>query len=121
MIQSPLGTLCLAKPDSIIAISGLASHAFGSWAHSDECMWLRDYLPRYVDNARIMIYGYTSELQHTSSFSVLQDYSRTFLHKLVDMREYAKVTWLYLEIPGNFTDTAQCEDRSENHSEARRE
>ncbi|KAL8783807.1 MAG: hypothetical protein Q9195_009274 [Heterodermia aff. obscurata] len=39
----------------IIAVTGLAAHAFGSWAHSARNMWLRDYLPRDIKNARVMV------------------------------------------------------------------
>lgn len=80
-----------ADTPSIIAVTGLAGHAFGSWAHCDESMWLRDYLPRYADNARILTYGYPSELNHNQSFSTLQDYTSEFVQRLVHMRAVAKV------------------------------
>ncbi|KFY33939.1 hypothetical protein V494_07201 [Pseudogymnoascus sp. VKM F-4513 (FW-928)] len=70
----------------IIAITGLGGHAYGSWSHSDERMWLRDYLPKDAPNARILTYGYQSALQ-SDSISVLEDHTNKFVHKLVDMRD----------------------------------
>lgn len=76
---------------SIIAVTGLAAHAFGSWAHSAQNMWLRDYLPRDISNARVLIYGYPSQLHGNTSRSILSDYSTNMIHRLLTMREMAKV------------------------------
>ena len=78
---------------SIIAVTGLAGHAFGSWAHSDEQMWLRDYLPKDAPNARILTYGYYSKLQGSYSVSILQDHTNKFVHMLIDMREEGQVSY----------------------------
>ena len=77
---------------SIIAVTGLAAHAYGSWAHSVQNMWLRDYLPRDVPNARVLIYGYPSQLQGNISRSIISDYSNSFTHRLLTMRASAKVS-----------------------------
>ena len=76
---------------SIIAVTGLAAHAFGSWAHSARNMWLRDYLPRDISNARVLIYGYPSQLHGNNSRSILSDHSTNMIHRLLNMREMAKV------------------------------
>ena len=78
---------------SIIAVTGLAGHAYGSWAHSDQKMWLRDYLPKDVPNARVLTYGYPSQLQGNMSRSILSDYSDSFARQLLDMRASARVSW----------------------------
>jgi hypothetical protein len=68
---------------SIVTVSGLAGHAFGSWkSHTrDHQMWLRDFLP--VDlrdaNVRILTFGYNSGLRDSTSTSFLQDFSRQLL------------------------------------------
>jgi hypothetical protein len=77
--------------DSIIAVTGLSGHAYGSWSHSDERMWLRDYLPKDAPNARILTYGYQSSLQ-SDSISILEDHTNKFVHKLVDMRDASEVS-----------------------------
>ncbi|KAF2175380.1 hypothetical protein K469DRAFT_68283 [Zopfia rhizophila CBS 207.26] len=81
---------CNASAD-IVAITGLAGHAFGSWAHSPHKMWLRDYLPRDIQNqARILIYGYESQLQGgIVAKSIISDYSTSFCRNLMDIRTYA--------------------------------
>lgn len=64
---------------SCVAISGLGSHAFGSWKdrHS-HYMWLRDALPEYLPNARVLIYGYDSKLAGSHSFQNLGDVASRF-------------------------------------------
>ncbi|KAF8849931.1 hypothetical protein BDZ45DRAFT_603627, partial [Acephala macrosclerotiorum] len=61
----------------IIAATGLVGHAFGSWAHYEEQMWFRDYLPKDAPNARIL--------------TILQDHTNKFFHSLVAMREEGRV------------------------------
>ncbi|KAI1371116.1 hypothetical protein F4677DRAFT_450684 [Hypoxylon crocopeplum] len=59
-----------------IAISGLASHPFGSWQPKGEdksFMWIRDELPRSMPNMRAVIYGYDTALVESKSFQTTQD------------------------------------------------
>jgi hypothetical protein len=61
---------------SCIAISGLASHPFGSWQPkgSDKTfMWIRDALPKHLSGVRAVIYGYDTELKDSKSTQVIQD------------------------------------------------
>ena len=89
MVSAP--GACRADCTSIIAVTGLGGHAYGSWSHSDERMWLRDYLPKDAPNARILTYGYQSALQ-SDSISFLEDHTNKFVHKLVDMRDASEVS-----------------------------
>lgn len=58
----------------ILAISGLGSHPFGSFVHKEDGnMWLTDNLPRDIPAARVMIFGYESELPHSRSHVQLDD------------------------------------------------
>lgn len=58
---------------SIIAICGLGGHAFGSYKERDGMhMWLRDSLPADFENARILIYGYDSQVHGSTSFQDLE-------------------------------------------------
>lgn len=70
----------------IIAITGLAGHAFGSWATSASKMWLRDFLCRDIPRARILLYGYDSHIVSSQSRSILADFSSNFLTKFNAMR-----------------------------------
>ena len=70
----------------IIAITGLAGHAFGSWSTATQRMWLRDFLPRDIPQARILIYGYDSHIVNSQSRSILADFSSNFIAKFNAMR-----------------------------------
>lgn len=62
---------------SVIAISGLGGHAFGSFKERQgPFMWLRDALPLDAPVARILIYGYDTRLIGSSSFQNLTDLGR---------------------------------------------
>ncbi|KAL7918158.1 putative ankyrin repeat protein [Trichoderma austrokoningii] len=68
------------KVRHIIAVTGLAGHAFGSWkAIGEPDMWLRDFLPPSVPNARIMIYGYDTKLPGSQSEASILELSRKLL------------------------------------------
>ncbi len=76
------GITILASPShlqhdiDVLAISGLGSHPFGSFTHKqDGHMWLSDSLPRDMPCARVLLYGYQSELHHSNSFAHLGDYA----------------------------------------------
>lgn len=61
----------------MIAISGLGGHAFGSFKERNgSFMWLRDALPIDVPGARILIYGYDTQIIQSSSFQNLTDLGR---------------------------------------------
>jgi len=76
----------------LIALSGLASHPFGSWKkHASDSgtmgppmtfMWLRDQLPFDFPNVRIMIYGYDTKLLKSESFQTIDDIATSFISKL---------------------------------------
>jgi hypothetical protein len=78
---------------SVVAVTGLAGHAFGSWRNRDtHQMWLKDFLPNYIQNIRVMSYGYDSSLVgYKESESGLFDYRRTFIQQLENARSSAEV------------------------------
>ncbi|KAL9091410.1 MAG: hypothetical protein Q9165_004796 [Trypethelium subeluteriae] len=69
----------------VIAVTGLAGHAFGSWACSPHQMWLRDFLPKDLKNIRVLIYGYNSQLREAHSRSLLGDHVRMFKQRLLTL------------------------------------
>jgi len=77
----------------VVAVTGLAGHAFGSWRNRDTCkMWLKDFLPEDVKNVRIMTYGYDSSLvRGVKSETRLVDYRRNFIQQLENSRSAAEV------------------------------
>ncbi|KAI1778487.1 hypothetical protein F4818DRAFT_302826 [Hypoxylon cercidicola] len=72
-----------------IAISGLASHPFGSWAPKGQgqdgdrsFMWIRDELPSVMPNTRVSIYGYDTTLIKSNSFQSIQDMAASLIHHI---------------------------------------
>ncbi|KAL8856323.1 MAG: hypothetical protein Q9178_007087 [Gyalolechia marmorata] len=73
----------------IIAVAGLAGHAYGSWAQRTGDMWLQDYLPRDVPNARVMIYGYDASLEGKAR-NILLNLTQEFMYRISEMRSSAQ-------------------------------
>lgn len=76
---------------SVIALSGLGGHAFGSFKErGGDYMWLRDSLPYDITQeetgnpmARVMIYGYESKLAQSKSIQNLEDLATSFHNSLL--------------------------------------
>jgi len=70
---------------SCIAISGLASHPFGSWQPRGDksFMWIRDALPSCFSSFRFLTYGYDTTLVNSTSFQSISDLAGRFI---LDMR-----------------------------------
>ncbi|KAF3166455.1 hypothetical protein TWF788_011621 [Orbilia oligospora] len=81
----------------IVAISGLANHAYGAWSGIESNgtvqMWLQDFLPEEPDlgsRCRIMIYGYSTQADD------LVTYVAGFLEELFKARRkpaFVKASW----------------------------
>ncbi|KAF8533001.1 hypothetical protein BDD12DRAFT_785076, partial [Trichophaea hybrida] len=70
----------------IVAVTGLAGHAFGSWRdRGSRSMWLQDFLPQDFKNVRIMSYGYNSSLDSDSNNGLL-DFRRRLVQQLKNAR-----------------------------------
>ncbi|CAI6088227.1 unnamed protein product [Clonostachys chloroleuca] len=68
-----------------IALSGLASHPFGSWQQKDGSktfMWIRDALPKALPRVRPILYGYDTVLQNSKSFQSILDIACGLLNQL---------------------------------------
>lgn len=84
---------------SIIAVTGLAGHAFGSWKERNgEFMWLRDALPSALPTARIMTYGYGSKLQGSTSDASFRSYAVSLLAQVASARKRPEVPYA---LPGS--------------------
>ena len=72
---------------SIVAISGLGGHAYGSFKRKGgQYMWLSDSLPHDIRTARVMTYGYESGLVASESTQTLCDLGQTFHDILQPLR-----------------------------------
>ncbi|KAK0761676.1 hypothetical protein N5P37_005658, partial [Trichoderma harzianum] len=72
---------------SIIAITGLDGHAYGSWRGKGNLgrMWLRHFLSQDLPYCRTMTYGYNSKLSTRGNDSIM-DYSRGLMEALKKIR-----------------------------------
>ena len=99
---------------SVIAITGLGGHAFGSWRSriSTECpldrpMWLRDFLPQIFPNARVMTYGYDSSLRESDGANIT-DYRRGFIQCLLNSRRQCPVSDCLTTLPSYMLTISPC-------------
>jgi hypothetical protein len=82
---------------SIVAVTGLAGHAYGSWKSRDNpWMWLRDFLPSDLHKlgykVRILTFGYDSALRNNGGAAPsIQSYARMLLDNLNSQRRGEKV------------------------------
>ncbi|KAL9471607.1 hypothetical protein ACSS6W_009548 [Trichoderma asperelloides] len=84
---TPLAAPLQSPAVDIIAVTGLSGHAFGSWkARGGPDMWLRDFLPPSVPNARIMIYGYDTKLPGSQSEASILELSKKLLESVKTSR-----------------------------------
>jgi hypothetical protein len=70
---------------SCIAISGLASHPFGSWQPKEAnrtFMWIRDGLSRHLRGTRAILYGYDTKLDASQSFQRIPDLAQALVSTL---------------------------------------
>ncbi|KAF8526899.1 hypothetical protein BU17DRAFT_39960, partial [Hysterangium stoloniferum] len=86
------GFKVLACPDSpafdVVFIHGLDGHRIESCIAKNKKMWLNDFLPNEMPNARIMTYGYDGYTQARDQFSnqTLSGHARDLLTKLASRR-----------------------------------
>ena len=99
---------------SVIAITGLGGHAFGSWRSRisaerpvDRPMWLRDFLPQEFPNARIMTYGYDSSLKEPNNANIT-DYRRGFIQCLRNYRRKCPVSLCLMKLPSDMLTISLC-------------
>ncbi|KAL6911038.1 putative ankyrin repeat protein [Trichoderma evansii] len=84
---TPLAAPSQGPAVDIIAVTGLSGHAFGSWrARGRPDMWLRDFLPPSVPNARILIYGYDTKLPGSQSEASILELSKKLLESVKTSR-----------------------------------
>ncbi|KAF2398705.1 hypothetical protein EJ06DRAFT_89082 [Trichodelitschia bisporula] len=96
--EEPFGLFILYEPDvipgseaqvdvDIVALHGLNGHCRNTFTDpSTGKLWLKDFLPRKLPNARIMTFGYDSRLAFSGSTADLDDFALSLLNRLSDHR-----------------------------------
>ena len=68
---------------SIIAVHGLGGHAMSTWTHpATGKLWLRDFLPRAMPNARVMTFGYDAKVVDSRSIIGMMENANNLLTQL---------------------------------------
>ncbi|MCJ1243623.1 hypothetical protein MMC30_000820, partial [Trapelia coarctata] len=76
-----------ANPNvDIVAVHGLNTtnaecHAEATWTAGDK-LWLRDFLPQQLPNARILLFGYNSNVAFNTSTAGVEEQAGSLLNKL---------------------------------------
>jgi hypothetical protein len=79
-------TLCdFNSLSSIVAVHGLGGHPFKTWTDGSK-LWLRDFLPSRLPQARIFTFGYDSRIAFSGSASEIKDFARQLLEALIAVR-----------------------------------
>ena len=90
VFRSVLRDVCLTSGTfSIVAIHGLGGDWKETWTADNGRLWLRDFLPLQLPNARIMSYGYDSGTFFTQSTENITDIAATLLAMLRTKRRHA--------------------------------
>ena len=72
---------------SIVAVHGLGGHAMNTWTHAaTEKLWLRDFLPLAIPNARIMTFGYDSRVVDSRNILGIMENANSLLTHLGNYR-----------------------------------
>ena len=67
---------------------GLGGHAMGTWIHaSTNKLWLRDFLPLAIPNARIMTFGYDSRVVDSRNVLGIMENANNLLTHLGNFRD----------------------------------
>ncbi|KAA8909379.1 hypothetical protein FN846DRAFT_942526 [Sphaerosporella brunnea] len=114
----------------IIAVTGLAGHAYGSWrAPESHKMWLRDFLPKDFRNAgldvRVLTYGYNAKLVGSASSSSFRDFAKQFTSAVNNARSLPSererpIIFIGHSIGGLVIKQALADARPPDHSEEQR-
>ncbi|KAK3387786.1 hypothetical protein B0H63DRAFT_559240 [Podospora didyma] len=70
----------------IVAIHGLGGDAYRTWTGDNDKLWLRDFLPSRLRDARIFTYGYDSVVAFSKSSAEVDDFARDLLQRVKAVR-----------------------------------
>lgn len=88
-LTNPLSEEQLAEggPD-IAAIHGIQGDYEATWTHGQNGpLWLRDFLSKDLEGARVFSFGYDAAVALTKSQAKLEDFSRSLLGSLMRSRK----------------------------------
>lgn len=92
MYASPNERIQAKKIPSVIAVHGLGGHPFKTWQHPNGKVWLADFLPAQLPEARVMTYGYNSSVLFSKSVAGIDDFATDLLFRISMERRCAAVS-----------------------------
>ena len=79
-----------ARAIDIVAVHGLNGHYEKTWSThvngGQDVNWLRNFLPKQIDNARVMSFGYNSVLQFSKSVADVYNFAEQLLEMFFSKR-----------------------------------
>lgn len=78
------------KSIDVVAVHGLQGEVYRTWEHDNGSLWLRDFLPADIPNARIMTFGYDSTTAFSKSVAKIEDMALELLNHLSAKRSPAQ-------------------------------
>lgn len=66
----------------IVAIHGLGGDPKGTWTDNNGKLWLRDFLPAEIPNARVLSFGYNSSITFSKSVTDITNAAEMLLDRL---------------------------------------
>ncbi|KAK0707113.1 Alpha/Beta hydrolase protein, partial [Lasiosphaeria miniovina] len=73
----------------IVAVHGLGGDAHRTWTGDKGKLWLRDFLPATLGNARVFTYGYDAVVAFSKSSAEVDDFARDLLQRVKAARSPA--------------------------------
>jgi hypothetical protein len=82
----------IAPPKGIVAVHGLnptntGSHAEMTWTAHNQNMWLKDFLPKKLPTARILLFGYNANVAFETSTAGVREQAENLLNRLKGKRK----------------------------------
>jgi hypothetical protein len=75
-----------------VAVHGLSGDSIDTWTHpKSNTLWLKDFLPQQISDARIMTFGYNATAAFGQSTSDVIDHAKGLLSSLIDKRDEPEV------------------------------
>ena len=76
---------------SVVAVHGLNGHPRKTWTSDNGHLWLKDFLPNELPYARILSFGYDSQLTFSKSAATVADFALGLLDELDNARTRSEV------------------------------
>ncbi|KAF5239886.1 hypothetical protein FANTH_9779 [Fusarium anthophilum] len=72
----------------VVAVHGLGGHLMKTWRHAEtKASWLEEFIPKDIENARVMTYGYESQVAFSKSTAGVEDFAKDLLARLAMVRQ----------------------------------